>query len=121
AFTILIGSVAIGLAVDDTIHFMHNFRRYLLEKKEVLPAVTETLQTTGRAMLFTSVILACGFYILLFASMEITTKFGMLTGTAIVFALLADFFIAPALMSVLFSKKTILSPTFSMRSDHAFD
>ncbi|MFH2100347.1 MAG: efflux RND transporter permease subunit, partial [Pseudomonadota bacterium] len=104
AFTILIGSVAIGLAVDDTIHFMHNFRRYLGMTKSVAEAVHETLQTTGRAMLFTSIVLSCGFYVLCFASMDITIRFGMLTGTAILFALAADFLVAPALMAVIFRK-----------------
>ena len=100
-FTMLVGSIAIGIAVDDTIHFMHNFRRYFAETGDVRVAVNRTLHTTGRAMLVTSVVLAIGFYIFLFASLNNVIQFGLLTGTAIVLALLADFLLAPALMVLL--------------------
>ncbi|MYK33302.1 MAG: MMPL family transporter, partial [Boseongicola sp. SB0670_bin_30] len=53
-FTMLVGSIAIGLAVDDTVHFMHHFHRYLERTGSVEHAVHETLQTSGRAMLLTS-------------------------------------------------------------------
>jgi len=49
-FTLLIGSIAIGLAVDDTIHFMHNFRRYYLESGDAAKAIENTFFTTGKAM-----------------------------------------------------------------------
>ena len=57
-FTLLIGSIALGLAVDDTIHFMHNFRRYSDETGDVRQSVSKTLETTGQAMLFTSIVLS---------------------------------------------------------------
>jgi predicted RND superfamily exporter protein len=100
-FTMLTGSIAIGLAVDDTIHFMHNFRRYFAESGDVRAAVHRTLHTTGRAMLVTSVVLALGFYIFMFAAMKNVVQFGFLVGSAILLALLADFLLAPALMVVL--------------------
>jgi len=97
-FTMLVGNIAIGLAVDDTIHFMHNFRRYFEESKDAKFAVMETLHTTGRAMLVTSCVLSIGFFIFMFATMNNLIHFGFLTGLAIILALLADYFIAPALM-----------------------
>ena len=100
-FTMLVGSIAIGLAVDDTIHFMHNFRRYFAETGDVRTAVRETLHTAGRAMLVTSLVLGAGFYILMFSTLNNGAQFGLLTGTAIVLALLADFILAPALMVLL--------------------
>jgi len=99
-FTMLVGNIAIGLAVDDTIHFMHNFRRYFEESKDAKLAVMETLHTTGRAMLVTSCVLSIGFFIFMFATMVNLIHFGFLTGLAIVLALLADYFISPALMVV---------------------
>jgi len=99
-FTMLVGNIAIGLAVDDTIHFMHNFRRYFEESKDAKFAVMETLHTTGRAMLVTSCVLSIGFFIFMFATMNNLIHFGFLTGLAIILALLADYFIAPALMIV---------------------
>ena len=97
-FTLMVASIAIGLAVDDTIHFMHNFRRYYEQTGDPVTAVHETLQTTGRAMLVTSIVLSLGFFIYIFATMKSVAQFGVLTGITILMALLADYLIAPALM-----------------------
>jgi len=97
-FTMLIGSIAIGLAVDDTIHFFHNFRRYYRQCGNAHESVRQTLTTTGRAMLTTSIVLSIGFFVYMFAYMSHISNFGLLTGLAIMIALLADFFLAPALM-----------------------
>ncbi len=99
-FTMLVGSIAIGLAVDDTVHFMHNFRRYFEETGDARGAVLETLHTAGRAMLVTTCVLSVGFFIFMFADMNNLFNFGMLTGFTIIMALAADYFIAPALMVV---------------------
>jgi predicted RND superfamily exporter protein len=99
-FTMLIGSIAIGMVVDDTVHFMHNFRRYYNETGDVTEAVRRTLHTAGRAMLVTTVVLSLGFFVLMLASMNNVFYFGMLTGITILLALLADFLIAPALMAI---------------------
>ena len=103
-FTLLIGSIAIGLAVDDTIHFMHNFRRYYLESGDASEAVRHTFFTTGKAMVITSIVLSLGFYSYMMGTMESVQNFGFLTGSVIIFALLADLLLAPALM-VLISKR----------------
>jgi predicted RND superfamily exporter protein len=100
-FTMLIGAIAIGLAVDDTIHFMHNFRRYHHQSGHVPHAVNETLLSTGRAMLITTVVLSTGFFLYMFSTLTNLFAFGLLTGFTILMALLADFFLAPALMAVL--------------------
>jgi len=99
-FTMLIGSIAIGMVVDDTVHFMHNFRRYFNETGDVTEAARQTLHTAGRAMLVTSVVLSIGFFVLMFASMNNVFYFGMLTGITIFLALSADFLLAPALMVI---------------------
>ncbi len=97
-FCMLVGSIAIGLAVDDTIHFMHNFRRYYEASNDPAFAVKETLLTTGRAMLVTTCVLSIGFFTFMFASMGNLFNFGLLTGLTIAMALASDYFIAPALM-----------------------
>jgi predicted RND superfamily exporter protein len=99
-FTLLIGSIAIGLAVDDTIHFLHNFRRYFLESGDAAKAIEQTFFTTGKAMVITTIVLSLGFYAYLMAEMVSVQNFGLLTGTVIVFALLSDLLLAPALMMV---------------------
>ena len=103
-FTLLIGSIAIGLAVDDTIHFLHNFKRYYKESNSATLAVEQTFYTTGKAMVITTIVLSLGFFAYLMGTMESVQNFGFLTGSVIIFALLADLLLAPALM-VLISKK----------------
>ena len=104
AMSILVGSIALGLAVDDTIHFLHNFRRYHAQTSDVAESVRLTLTTTGRAMLFTTVVLSCGFYTYLISDMSNLFSFGLITGTTIILALLADLLLAPALMTLLYRK-----------------
>jgi predicted RND superfamily exporter protein len=99
-FTMMVASIAIGLAVDDTVHFIYNFKRYYSRSGDVREAVGHTLHTAGRAMLTTSIVLSIGFFIFMFASMNNVFNFGMLVGMAIVLALLGDFFLAPALMAL---------------------
>ncbi len=99
-FTLLIGSIAIGLAVDDTIHFMHNFLRYYRHTGDSAEAIRRTFFTTGKALVITSVVLSLGFYAYTQAQMVSVQNFGFLTGTVIIFALLADLLMAPALMVV---------------------
>ena len=106
-FTMMVASIAIGLAVDDTIHFMHNFRRYYELSGDPVEAVAQTLHTTGRAMLVTSVVLSAGFFIYMLATMQNIVRFGFLTGLTIILALLSDYLIAPALMVVVNKKREI--------------
>jgi len=96
--TMLVGSIAIGLAVDDTVHFMHNFRRYFEETGDPVFAVKETLHTAGRAMFVTTCVLSTAAFIFMFAEMTNMVDFGMLLGIVIILALLSDYFLAPALM-----------------------
>ncbi|MEM7410002.1 MAG: MMPL family transporter [Myxococcota bacterium] len=98
AGTLLIGGVIIGLAVDDTIHFMHRFGRYYDETGDASYAVHETLLTTGTALLFTSIVLAMGFSVFLLSYMQNTMWFGGLSLFGTVAAFGADILLAPALM-----------------------
>ncbi|MBW2713754.1 MAG: MMPL family transporter [Deltaproteobacteria bacterium] len=99
-FTLMIGSIAIGLAVDDTIHFMHNFRKYFEVHGDSKTAVRETLKTTGAALLMTSIVLSLGFFIYTFSTLDNLTFFGLLTGFTILTAFLADVTISPAVMTL---------------------
>jgi hydrophobe/amphiphile efflux-3 (HAE3) family protein len=105
ASTLLIGGVILGLAVDDTIHFMHKWGRYYADTGDARFAVHETLATTGTAMLFTSLVLVCGFAVMLAAYMTNAYWFGLLAGFATGTAFLADIVLGPALM-VLVSRQT---------------
>lgn len=105
AFNLLIGSIALGMAVDDTIHFMHNFSRYFGQHGDAPRAVRETLHTTGRAMLFTSLVLSFGFLVYTFSYMVNLFNFGLLTALAIALAFLSDVLLAPALMILVSRRK----------------
>jgi len=97
-FTLMTGNIAIGIAVDDTIHFISTFRRYLAETGDPLQSVDRTMATTGRALLFTSIVLTLGFLIFALSSMANLRAFGMITGFAIATALIFDFTATPALL-----------------------
>ncbi len=97
---LMIGSIAIGLVVDDTMHFMYNFRKYYDISGDVYAAVRETLLGTGRALLITSLVLSSNFFVMMLATMKSSMVFGFFTGLVILVALLADFVLAPALMVV---------------------
>jgi hypothetical protein len=101
----MIGTISLGLAVDDTVHFLNGFRRYYSEGQTAKEAIRSTLRTSGRAMLITTVVLALGFFMFTFASMLNIQRFGFLTGLTIVLALLADFLSIPALMILMFPEK----------------
>ena len=100
SFTMLTGSVAIGLAVDDTIHFFHSFYREFGETGDTRQSVRNTLLTTGEALLTTSIVLSLGFGVFLFATMPTLRIFGGITALAIVLAFIADVLVAPALVTL---------------------
>jgi predicted RND superfamily exporter protein len=110
ASTLLIGGVIIGLAVDDTIHFMHKFGRYYEDSGDPVFAVHETLATTGSALLFTSLVLSMGFAVFLGAYMLNTAWFGLLACVGTVTAFVADVLLGPALM-VLVTRREMESRT----------
>ncbi len=100
-FTMLVGAIIIGLSVDDTVHFFHNFARYRHQGKSVEASVEETMLGTGRAMVATTIVLSLGFFVYTFATLNNLINFGILTGGAIIVALLADILLAPALLKLL--------------------
>ncbi len=99
-FSLMVGGIAIGLAVDDTIHFMHNYRRYRDQGMDLEAAVEATLLTAGRAMLVTTLVLSVGFLGFLMSSMVNLSNFGLLVAFAISAAFFADVLLAPALLAL---------------------
>ena len=107
-FTLLAGCIAIGLAVDDSIHFISGFRRYRHQGYDPVTSVERTMQTTGRALLFTSIALTMGFAVLLMSEMLNLRQVGALTTFAIAAAFLLDVTVTPALL-VLTHRKELSS------------
>jgi predicted RND superfamily exporter protein len=96
--SMMVGAIVIGLAVDDTIHFMHNFRRYYERSGDARAAIRETLDTTGRALLVTTLVLAAGFFVFTGAYLSNVVNFGLLAGGAIVIAFFANVVLSSSLM-----------------------
>ena len=101
-FTLLIGAIAIGIIVDDSIHFIHGFQRAFKKSGSALQAVEQTFHDEGRALLITTVILCCGFLVYLFSALHNLQNFGLLTALCILLALIADFILAPAIIFLIY-------------------
>ena len=97
----LIGSIAIGLTVDDNVHFIHGFRRNFAITGDARLAIRDTLLSTGRAMFVTSIVLSFGFLIYTQSTLNNMVGFGVLTALCISLALVASFLLAPAFMMLL--------------------
>jgi hypothetical protein len=98
AFTLMAGSTALGLSVDDTIHFIHVYRREVEHCGDAEEAVRRTLTSTGRANLVACVVLSSGFFVFLISSMQNLASFGLLTGFAFLAALVVELLVTPALL-----------------------
>ncbi len=97
--TSMISAIAIGIVVDDTIHFLHTFGYCLSQTSgDYQKALFETIKIKGEAIVFTSVILALGFGVLIFSNFVPTKHFGYLTTLIMFTALIGDLLILPALL-----------------------
>ena len=114
--SMMVGAIVLGLAVDDTIHFMHNFRRYYDRTGDPRKAIHETLHTTGRALLVTSLVLAAGFFVFAGAYMSNVRLFGTLTGGAILVAFLSNIVLASSLMMLATPKREPADSPTSQKS-----
>jgi len=101
-YNLIGGSIVIGLAVDDTIHFFHNFRRYYQISGDINFAVSETLGSAGRALMATTLILVSSFWMRLFSDLKVVADFGLVMGIALLVAFLADVLLAPALLRLFY-------------------
>ena len=70
-------SIALGIAVDDTIHFLARFRQEYMKMGDVPGSVTQTLLTTGKAIISTTIILSLGFMVMIFSEFVPNHEFGI--------------------------------------------
>ena len=97
-------SVALGIAVDDSLHFLLRYRKELRQGMSRVEAIRTTIMSTGSALMITTTILVSGFSVLLLSVFLPTYQFGMLSAGMIGAALLCDLTLLPALCLVLPSK-----------------
>ncbi len=100
-FTIMIAPMIIGIAVDDTIHYMLHFKQEYEIDKSYFRSNRETFHKVGKAIVFTSVILIFGFMMFGFSEVRSLTYLGILSSIGILAALLADLFVTPILFVTL--------------------
>ncbi|MFN6944182.1 MAG: efflux RND transporter permease subunit [Cytophagaceae bacterium] len=97
--TALIFSIAFGISVDDTIHYLSKYKQELKHYKgNVLQAVTRSLEEVGTSMIYTSIVLFCGFVIFAWSDFGGTVALGILTSITLLFAMLTNLTILPALL-----------------------
>ncbi len=96
--TITIAAIAVGIGVDDSIHYVYRFRAEFARHHNYAQALHDSHASIGRAMYYTSVIVAVGFSILALSNFMPTVYFGLLTCLAMVFALIANLTLLPLLL-----------------------
>jgi predicted RND superfamily exporter protein len=108
--TITIAAITIGIAVDDTIHYIHRFQVEMARDGDCLEAIKRCHASVGRAMYYTSIIVIAGFSILALSNFMPTVYFGVLTGMAMAVAMIANLTLLPVLL--------LLSKPAGKRSDN---
>ncbi len=103
--TVIVFTIAFGIAVDDTIHFMSRLKSELGTGIPAALAIANTYRSTGKAIVITSIILVLGFSVLLLSSFQTTFTTGLLVSLALLFALFADLLLLPVLLMRYYSKE----------------
>tara|TARA_B100000767_G_scaffold259855_1_gene269976 strand:- start:540 stop:2960 length:2421 start_codon:yes stop_codon:yes gene_type:complete len=97
--TILIFSIAFGIAVDDTIHFLAKYRQELIANKwEINKSVYNALRETGVSMFYTSIVLFFGFSVFTVSDFGGTVALGALVSATLLFAMLSNLLLLPSML-----------------------
>jgi predicted RND superfamily exporter protein len=99
--TITVAAITVGIGVDDSIHYVHRFLEEFPRDRDYWPTVHRCHLTIGRAMYYTSITIILGFSILALSNFVPTIYFGLLTGLAMLVALLANMTLLPVLLVLL--------------------
>jgi predicted RND superfamily exporter protein len=98
--TLLIAPIILGIAVDDTIHFMTHYRVELSKTGSIAAALESAIREVGQAVMFTTMVIGLGFAVLSFSDYLGMAKVGFFGSLAIFVALLCDLFLIPAMIIV---------------------
>ena len=98
--TLLIAPIILGIAVDDTIHFMTHYRVELSKTGSIAAALESAIKEVGQAVMFTTMVIGLGFAVLSFSDYLGMAKVGFFGSLAIFVALLCDLFLIPAMIIV---------------------
>ena len=103
--TIMVASVALGIACDDTVHFLFEYQEALRSGKNSQQAVQKVLVTKGRAIISSAVILSIGFGVLIFGSFIPVVHFGLLSAITMMCAIAGDMLLLPSILLIRKNKK----------------
>ncbi|WP_333908726.1 efflux RND transporter permease subunit [Marinigracilibium pacificum] len=99
--TALIFSIAFGISVDDSIHFLAKYRQALYSSNFFVPiAISKSLKEVGQSMIYTSIVLFFGFVIFAFSEFGGTVALGILTSLTLLVAMMTNLVVLPALLMV---------------------
>ncbi|MFC1763179.1 RND family transporter [Planctomycetota bacterium] len=98
--TITIAAISVGIAVDDTIHYIHRFKTEFQQDHNYLKTMERCHHSIGNAMTYTSVTIILGFSILALSNFIPSIYFGLLTGLAMLIALIAALTLLPQLIII---------------------
>jgi len=96
--TVLIASVCLGISVDDSIHFLFEYKKYRELKLSVLDTVKKLITTTFPALFMTTLLICAGFGAFVFGNYVPNVKFGVSVAGILIIALVADFIILPSIL-----------------------
>jgi hypothetical protein len=99
--TVMITAVALGIVVDDTVHFMTALKLKSRETADISLAVEQAINSVGRPVVVTSVLLTLGFSVMLFGGFLPSRQIGGISALIIIIALLADLLLLPAALRLL--------------------
>lgn len=109
--TVLVFSVALGIAIDVTIRFLVNYKQQLGQfNNDPFKTVVETIHSTGLSIIYTSIVLIAGFVIFCFSNFGGTKALGWLTSLTLVTATVANLVLLPALIISFYRKKKDAAP-----------
>jgi predicted RND superfamily exporter protein len=124
--TILVFSIAFGISVDDTIHFLAKYRQELIANHwRIKKSVFAALRETGVSMFYTSIVLFFGFSVFAISSFGGTVALGILVSINLLFAMLSNLLLLPSLLLSLersiANKKTLKKPSLKIYTDTEID
>lgn len=96
--TAIVFAIIFGIAVDDTIHFMSKYRMALNKYSDTDKALFVTFTETGKAIIYTSIILFFGFLVMLFSKNQPSVIIGLLISVTLVSAIVADLLLLPVII-----------------------
>ena len=121
--TILVFSIAFGISVDDTIHFLAKYRQELIANNwKIKPAIYSSLRETGISMFYTSIVLFFGFAVFMSSDFGGTVALGGLVSVTLLFAMLANLILLPSLLismeDKVSNKETIRNPKIKILDEN---